>query len=95
MELESGEDGDNQAKTQEAAPDLRVAPWVDTSAPLQGEKEADDGTDEEKGTKEVDLSNLLASGEFAMLAFRVLEKEENSGNRADSEREIDPMRRVN
>ena len=89
--MESDEDGADAAKPQDATPDLGVAPPVDTSAPLEGQNEADNGTDEEKGTKQVHLSDLLASGESAMLALWVLEEEEDGRNRTTSEREIDPQ----
>ena len=65
-------------------------PWVDGAAPLEGKKEADYGADQEEGSKEVDLGDFLACGEFAMFALGVLEKEEDRGDSAAAERKVDP-----
>ena len=91
VKLQRNENGDDQAKAQEGAPDSGITPGVDAATPLEGEKEANDGTDEEKGSKEIDLSDLLAGSEFAVLPLGVLEKEEDGGNGAAAKREIDPM----
>jgi hypothetical protein len=88
--LQIAEDYYDQAEPKETAPYPRVAPWVDTSTPLKGEKKAHDGTYEIESSQEVDLTNFLFGGELAMFSIGVLEEEKDNGYGNASERQVDP-----
>ena len=86
VELEGDEDDNDEAEPENAAPDFRVVPRVDGAAPLEGEEQTRDGTDQEEGAEEVDLPDFLACGELAVFALGIREEKEDRGNGAAAER---------
>ena len=81
-ELQITENYQQQAASEETAPYFGVAPRIHSSAPLKGQKQADD---EEESSQEVDLANLLLDGELAVLSLGILEEEENDSDSNASE----------
>lgn len=51
VELEAGEDADQDNESQYAAPDFGVFPRVDRASPLKSQEQADNGADQEEGAQ--------------------------------------------
>ena len=90
FELGEAEKGDYKTKAENTTPNFRVTPWVDGTTPLESKEQAYNGADEERSSKQVDLSYLLSRCHAAVLAFRVVKEEEDGGNGDPAEGEVDP-----
>ena len=88
-ELDSREGGYQQPEAENTAPHLGVGPRVGRSTPLESEQQANNGTDQEEGTQEVDLADFLFEGQVAVFSHRILEEEEHGRDGDGSNGKID------
>ena len=86
VELQAGEDADQEDEAKDTTPDFGVGPGVDGTAPLKSQEEADDGADQEEGAQEINLLDFLLSRQFRVFPFWVLEEEKYNCDSAPSDR---------
>lgn len=92
-ELDTNEDDEHEAKANEQANDLGVAPGIFRATPLQGQDETHNGGDEDGGAQEIDLEDALQDS-HAQSVVRVAvdvqqEDDDEHGKAADGEVDVE------
>lgn len=89
-DLDPDEAGDQDGEDHEQGDDASTLPGVDGATPLQGEQQANDSGNEEKGSFQIHLSKLLHEGQILLDFFAGnLEEEDDEDGGDEAERQVD------